>query len=160
MYCVWLKCCGWMRMKLPKGKKKEISESVAKERSVYHFAENVFILFNLKKWPLFYVLNRSTYFSDSRAFINSVDVTGTVHEELTLTCSISLNCTKEADQCCIISYMFKDENTTVIYKKEFPNKTCERKIKATCVYKSSENMTAKFVIFPNKLWNKGDRICC
>ncbi|KAF4106307.1 hypothetical protein G5714_012297 [Onychostoma macrolepis] len=76
------------------------------------------------------------------------DVTGTVHEELTLTCSFSLNCTKEADQCCIKWYMFKDgrENGTVIHKNVY-NQTCEQETIVTCDYKPSANMTAKFIFF-------------
>ncbi|XP_043087005.1 uncharacterized protein LOC122333456 isoform X2 [Puntigrus tetrazona] len=79
--------------------------------------------------------------------ISCADVTGAVHEALTLTCRILLNHTKHAVQCCIKSYMFKDQKGTGIYKKELPIKTCEREINATCVYTPRENRTADFTIF-------------
>ncbi len=75
-------------------------------------------------------------------------MTGTEHEELTLTCSVSLNCTEEAERCCIKWYMFKDgrENGTVISKRVF-NQTCEQETSVTCDYKPSANMTATFIFF-------------
>ncbi|RXN08911.1 NADPH:adrenodoxin mitochondrial [Labeo rohita] len=84
---------------------------------------------------------------ESCTVLSCADVTGTVHQELTLTCSIS--CTKEAN-CCITLYKFKDgrdENATVISKKNFPNEDCKQEMNATCIYTPCAKMTAKFTFF-------------
>ncbi len=91
--------------------------------------------------------SRSTilcYFSD---FIVSCDnVTGSVGNEGTFTCRVSLQRT----DCCIQIYKFQYPNRyndSAICKEEFPVNSCEQRNSFTCPYTPSTAMTEQFRIF-------------
>ncbi|KAK7122265.1 hypothetical protein R3I94_019402 [Phoxinus phoxinus] len=80
--------------------------------------------------------------ADDDISVRCQDVTGTVDEEVTLTCSVSL---KESG-CCITLYKFlypEKYNDSEICREEFPRDPCKQRNNFTC----SSTMTGQFRFF-------------
>ncbi|XP_051769735.1 uncharacterized protein LOC127523260 [Ctenopharyngodon idella] len=75
--------------------------------------------------------------------ISCADVTGTVGEEVTFTCSVSQQCS----ECCIIKYTFlyteKYKNSTIC-RQDLPLGSCEQRNSFTCRYTPTTAMTGHF----------------
>ncbi|XDV44072.1 hypothetical protein PO909_012421 [Leuciscus waleckii] len=84
--------------------------------------------------------------ADDDISVSCENVTGTVGEEVTLTCSVSL----EKSGCCIRVYKFQypeKYNDSEIFRKEFPQDSCEQRNSFTCSFSSTTVMTGEFRFF-------------
>ncbi|CAM4712090.1 unnamed protein product [Leuciscus chuanchicus] len=84
--------------------------------------------------------------ADDHISVRCENVTGTVGEEVTLTCSVSLN----KSECCILLYKFQypeKYNDSEICREEFPQDSCEQRNSFTCSFNSTTAMTGEFRFF-------------
>ncbi len=81
------------------------------------------------------------FFSDF--IVSCDDVTGSVGNEVTFACRVSL----QPNECCIQMYKFKYPNHSAICKEEFPLNPCEQRNSFTCRYTPTTAMTEQFRIF-------------
>ncbi|XDV44074.1 hypothetical protein PO909_012423, partial [Leuciscus waleckii] len=89
--------------------------------------------------------------------VSCENVTGTVSEEVTFTCSVSL----KKSECCIKSYKFqypKKYNYSEICREEFPLDPCEQRNSFTCSFNSTTVMTEqiRFFIQINQGWRSAE----
>jgi len=85
------------------------------------------------------------YFSDEMS-VNCEDVTGTVSEEVTLTCNVSL----KKSGCCFTVYKFQypeKYNDPTICKEVFPPNSCEQRTSFTCRFTPTTVMKEQFRFF-------------
>ncbi|ROI82019.1 hypothetical protein DPX16_22254 [Anabarilius grahami] len=82
---------------------------------------------------------------DDVCSVSCEDVTGTVGEEVTLTCSVSQKCS----ECCITLYKFHypEKHASTICREEFPLDSCEKRNSFTCRYTPTKAMTEKLRFF-------------
>ncbi|CAM4712108.1 unnamed protein product [Leuciscus chuanchicus] len=83
--------------------------------------------------------------ADDDISVSCEDVTGTVSEEVTLTCSVSL----KNSGCCITYYKFQNSekyNDSEICREEFPH-SCEQRNSFTCSFSPTTVMTGPFRFF-------------
>ncbi|XP_067226005.1 uncharacterized protein [Chanodichthys erythropterus] len=83
---------------------------------------------------------------DDVCSISCEDVTGTVGEEVTFTCSVS----QKRPECCIIMYKFQypeKYKNSEICRQEFPLDPCEQRNSFTCRFTPTTAMTGKFRFF-------------
>ncbi|XP_016408863.1 uncharacterized protein LOC107740851 [Sinocyclocheilus rhinocerous] len=84
--------------------------------------------------------------ADDDVIVSCQNVTGSVGKEVTLTCSVSLQCT----EYCIKNYKFQypeSFNDSVICHQDFPNDPCEQRNSFTCSYTPTTAMTEQFTFF-------------
>ncbi|XP_048026887.1 uncharacterized protein LOC125255588 [Megalobrama amblycephala] len=83
---------------------------------------------------------------DNVCSVSCENVTGTVGEEVTFTCSVSQKCS----ECCFRKYKFqyleKYKNSTIC-RQEFPEGSCEQRNSFTCRYTPTTSMTGQFRFF-------------
>ncbi len=83
------------------------------------------------------------YYSDLCS-VTCDNVTGSVGEEVHLTCRVSEQCAK----CCIVKYKFQyPESYKAICKEEFKMNSCEKRNSFTCRYTPTTAMTEQFRFF-------------
>jgi len=85
------------------------------------------------------------YFSDEIS-VNCEDVTGTVSEEVTLTCGVSL----KKSGCCFTVYKFlypERYNDPTICREEVPPGSCEQRNSFTCRFTPTAVMKEQFRFF-------------
>ncbi|XDV44078.1 hypothetical protein PO909_012424 [Leuciscus waleckii] len=87
--------------------------------------------------------------ADDDISVSCENVTGTVGEKVTLTCSVSL----KKSGCCITMYKF--QNSKEICREESPQDSCEQRNSFTCSFSSTTVMTGEFRFFVQT--NKGQR---
>ncbi|XP_016313793.1 uncharacterized protein LOC107666824 isoform X2 [Sinocyclocheilus anshuiensis] len=83
---------------------------------------------------------------DDDFIVNCENVTGSVGNEVTLTCSISLLLT----ECCVTKYKFQypeSINDCAVCHQVFPVNPCEQRNSLTCCYTPSTAMTEQFRFF-------------
>ncbi|XDV44067.1 hypothetical protein PO909_012418 [Leuciscus waleckii] len=84
--------------------------------------------------------------ADDHISVSCENVTGTVGEVVTFTCSVSLN----KSECCILLYKFQypeKYNDSEICREEFPQDSCEQRNSFTCSFNSTTVMTGEFRFF-------------
>ncbi|CAM4712120.1 unnamed protein product [Leuciscus chuanchicus] len=85
-------------------------------------------------------------YGDGDISVSCENVTGTVSEEVTLTCSVSL----KKSGCCFTGYKFQypvKYNDSTICREEFPQDSCEQRNSFTCSFTSTTVMTGEFRFF-------------
>ncbi|XP_039521348.1 uncharacterized protein LOC120474787 [Pimephales promelas] len=88
--------------------------------------------------------------ADDEMSVNCEDVTGTVSEEVTLTCGISLKKTLKCSEHCIKLYKFQyteKYNDSEICREEFSPGSCEQRNSFTCRFTPTTVMTGQFRFF-------------
>ncbi|XP_067225691.1 uncharacterized protein [Chanodichthys erythropterus] len=83
---------------------------------------------------------------DDVCSISCEDVTGTVGEEVTFTCSVS----QKRPECCIIMYKFQypeKYKNSEICRQEFPLDSCEQRNSFTCRFTPTTAMMRQFRFF-------------
>ncbi|KAK7135089.1 hypothetical protein R3I93_018254 [Phoxinus phoxinus] len=84
--------------------------------------------------------------ADDDISVRCEDVTGTVDQEVTLACSVSL----KKSECCITLFKFQypeKYNNSEICREEFPLDSCEQRNSSTCRLSSNKAMTGQFTFF-------------
>ncbi|XP_039521340.1 uncharacterized protein LOC120474784 isoform X2 [Pimephales promelas] len=83
--------------------------------------------------------------ADDDISVNCEDVTGTVSEEVTLTCSVSL----KKSGCCftVYKFLYPERYNDPTICKEFPQDSCEQRNSFTCRFTPTTAMKEQFRFF-------------